>query len=240
MLRHLLNTRSWQRTVGFLLYPHLPLAVIRGLRQILHARGLDWSHTAINPDFARRIGLSREHINHSGDATRAEDWYTPRQLRYAIIRPGASSVGAHWAEDSAAYGLDIRDATFDKRVMEFAISIPDHEYTGADGTNRYVLRAAMQGMLPDEVRLNQRHGFQAADLCQRLIDSAMEVEHALGDIESSELARRYLAPSRMREVWQSIQHDISLRTTLRAMNILARGLMAGMYLVDLQRASEAP
>ena len=42
-------------------------------------------------------------------------------------------IGSIWSANSAAHGLDVRDATFDKRVMEFALAIPDREYIGQIG-----------------------------------------------------------------------------------------------------------
>jgi asparagine synthase (glutamine-hydrolysing) len=233
-LSALLRARLWSRAVQVLIYPHLPLPVIRRLRLALHPGELDWSRTAIHPEFARRIGLSSEYIRHSGDATKREDWYPPVQERYAIIRPGASFVGSIWAEKGAAYGLDIRDATLDKRVVEFVIATPDREFVGPDGYNRWLIRAAMQGLLPDEVRLNRRHGLQAADIGHRLVASAPEVEQALTEIEGSELARQYLALQRMREVWTLIQRQIDYDSTHQAMTILTRGILAGLFLAAFE------
>ncbi len=95
----------------------------------------------------------------------------------------------------------------------------------------------MQGLLPDEVRLNRRRGRQAGDLGQRLVASAPEVEMALSEIEESELARTYLALARMREVWASLQKEVNQRSTLQATTILTRGMMAGLYLVYLEKSS---
>lgn len=235
-VRWLLGAGSWKKAAQSLIYPHLPPALIRGLRQALHRGGLDWSRSAINTDFARRIGLSSEYIRHSGDVTNVEHWYRPLPHRYGVIRPGASPAGSIWAENSAAHGLDIRDATFDKRVMEFTISIPDREYTGPDGTDRWVLRAAMRGLMPEDVRLNRRLGMQAADLGQRLIDSAPEVESTLDELERSELVHKYLDLDRMRAAWESIKKVIDFETAHATITILTRGTMAGLHLVDRERA----
>ncbi len=233
-LKALMRARLWSRVGQVLLYPHLPLAVIRRLRSALHPGELDWSHTSIHPEFARRIGLSQAYVRQSGDTTKREDWYPPLQERYAIIRPGTSFVGSIWAENGAAHGLDVRDATFDKRVLEFVMAVPDREYVGPDGYSRWLIRLAMQGLLPDEVRLNRRHGFQAADLCHRLIAAMPEVDQALGEIEASSLAGQYLNLQRMREVWALVQRRVDYESTHQAMTILTRGIMAGLFLASFQ------
>ena len=157
--------------------------------------------------------------------------------RYALIRPGASFLGSIWSENSAAHRLEVRDATFDKRVMEFAISIPDREFRSPDGISRWVLRAAMQGLLPDEVRLNRRLGMQAADVGDRLVASAAEVERTLDQLEASPLPGRYLDLARMRRVWDTLKQGVGPDTTHSAVTILTRGIMAGLHLIDRERMS---
>jgi asparagine synthase (glutamine-hydrolysing) len=235
-LNTLLRARLWSRAAQLLVYPHVPVPLIRRLRLVLHSGELDWSHTSIHPEFARRIGLSQAYVRQSGDATKREDWYPPLQERYAIIRPGASFVGSIWAENGAAHSLDIRDATFDKRVLEFVIAVPDREYVGPEGYNRWLIRLTMQGLLPDDVRLNRRHGFQAADLCHRLIASKPEVEQTLSEIGASSLAQQYLNLERMRQVWALMQRHVDYESTHQTLTILARGIMAGLFLVSLEGA----
>jgi asparagine synthase (glutamine-hydrolysing) len=120
--------------------------------------------------------------------------------------------------------------------MEYTLSIPDKEFRGPDGYDRWIIRAAMQGILPDEIRLNRRRGRQAGDLGQRLLASSAEVEAALQELERSQLAREHLALTRMREVWRSLQNGVTERNTNQAVTILTRGIMAGLYLAGLERA----
>ena len=225
------------QSLQLLVYPHLPMAMLRVLRHRLRRDELDWSGTSIRPDFARRIGLSAQYIQGTGGSANPEAWHSALQQRYSIIKPGESFLGSIWAENSAAHHMEIRDPTFDKRVMEFALAIPDREFSGPDGYDRWIIRAAMQGIMPDEVRLNRRRGRQAGDLGQRLVDSAAEVEGALREIERSKLAPEYLSLDRMREVWQALQHEVNSRTTHHAVTILTRGIMAGLHLAGLEKKS---
>jgi asparagine synthase (glutamine-hydrolysing) len=235
MLKKMRRAHLWKPALMSMVYPHLPLGIIRLFRHAIHRDLLDWSRTSINPEFARRIGLSKEYISHTGDATKVETWYGPRLHRFGIIRPGASIIGSIWAANSAAHALDVRDATFDKRVMEFALSIPDREYRGPDGTDRWILRAAMKDMLPEVVRLNRRLGMQAADVGHRLLASAAEVDRTLQELELSAMAQSYLDLARMRRGWETLKQGVGPETTHASITILTRGMMAGLHLVDRER-----
>jgi asparagine synthase (glutamine-hydrolysing) len=236
-LRRWIKEHHWVRALQLLVYPYVPLPVLRGLRHAFRRDVLDWSRTAIHPDFARRIHLAAQFIDSAGGMFNPEDWQRPLQLRYATILPGRSFLGSIWAENSAAHGLDVRDATFDKRVMEFTVSAPDRVYAGPDRTDRWLIRSAMEGLMPDDVRLNPRRGRQAADLSQRLVQSAAEVDAALGELQASRLASEHLSLERMGHVWQSLQGEVNSRNAQLAVTILTRGIMAGLYLVGLERAS---
>ena len=237
ILNQLAKRGRWGRVFQQLIYPHVPLPMLRGARHALRRDRLDWSRTAINPDFEHRIGLGAKYIDGSGGTSNSEDWHTPRQQRHAIIKPGKSFLGCIYAENGAAHGLEIRDPTLDRRVTEFTLSIPDREFTGPDGSDRWIMRSVMQDIMPDEVRLNRRRGRQAADLGQRLIDSAAEVEDAFHEIEGSAMAKAHLSLARMHEAWRSIRQEINQRTTHQAVTILTRGLMAGLYLSRLGKAT---
>ena len=86
----------------------------------------------------------------------------------------------------AAYGLEVRDPTQDRRVIELCLAIPNEQYQRG-GVDRWLIRRAMRGYLPDEVRLNTMRGLQAADLGQRVLDNRSEFEAALARMEQHEL-----------------------------------------------------
>lgn len=208
---------------------NLPLWALRPLMQA-RARRQDWSGAAIHPDFARRIGLAQRRVEAMGqDITLQESWRSPRDKRYATIQPGASRVGDLWARRGAASGLEVRDPTQDKRVMAYTLSIPDAIFDSPDGGDRWLMRAAMQGLLPDPVRLNRKRGRQSADLAERLCVSAAEVEEALHTVAQPP-ANEYVDADKMRQVWAAVQREATPLTTHRADTILLRGLLAGIFL----------
>lgn len=129
------------------LWPLLPRMVRRYLRPAarrLAARGVPrW----IQPEFARRAGLTTEP--------------PPRdvpggQLARTDVADGFDSPWAHLALDSyqrgsAEWSIEDRHPFFDRRVVELVASLPD-EQRWQNGQTRYVLRRAMDQRLPAEVR----------------------------------------------------------------------------------------
>ncbi|HCW54865.1 MAG TPA: hypothetical protein DG753_14275, partial [Clostridium sp.] len=66
------------------------------------------------------------------------------------------------------YGIIRRDPTKDKRIVEFCMSLPSSEYVHK-GVDRYLIRSAMKGILPEEIRTNWKHrGVQSGDWVERL------------------------------------------------------------------------
>ena len=75
---------------------------------------------------------------------------------------------ADWfAKLRAEYGIDMRAPAFDRRLFELCIGIPEDQYL-RKGCQRWLIKRAMQGRLPDIVLSNTRTGAQAADWFVRL------------------------------------------------------------------------
>lgn len=200
--------------------------------QTYRQRRRDWlADTALHPDMARRLNLLELRLNDPGSRP-------PRTAleQRRFLQPGRSFVGALHAQMGAAHGLDIRDPSNDARLLAFTFAVPDHIFIEPDsGLDRWLIRAAMQGRLPDEVRLNQNRGRQAGDLVPRLRASAAEVETALLDIERGPAARYINAP-RMRQVWQLIQTQDTPEALRQSVTVLTRGIMAGLFVNGLTGA----
>ena len=140
-------------------------------------------------------------------------------------------MGDLWAQFGAAAGLEVRDPTQDKRVMAYTIAIPDTLFDAPGNLDRWIMRAAMDGLLPDTVRLNRLRGRQSADLARRLQDCSQEVEAALQQVDRPP-ANAYLDIAKMRQAWAAGQKQTTALTTHRLGTILLRGLLAGIFLSE--------
>ncbi len=193
-------------------------------------------YSAINAAFARSLDLKRKMKERGHDPTFSSS-ANSYQARLQILRPEANIVGATWAENGAAYGLEVRDPTMDKRLMEFCLAIPDEQYR-LNGQDRYLIRRAMQGLLPDAVRLNNRRGLQAADLGYRLLAELPRVQAMMARLEQSSLAREVLDLPKMNGVLLALQKEVNATTTKQCGAILTRGMMAGMFLLRFEKKAD--
>ncbi len=181
--------------------------------------------SAIAPAFARRLGLMERRLDDPEKFPR-----TPLAQRLNILKPGSTLAGDIWAAMGSRYGPPALDPTTDVRVVQFTLAVPDRVFIDPrTGTDRWLIREAMRGRLPDEVRCNRARGRQAADLVPRLRACAGEVEHALSDVAGGPAAA-YLDVDNMRAAWTLVRREDSALAFTRAVTVLTRGLMAGLHI----------
>lgn len=219
---------GWRAVRRFLIKPLL-LPLWARYRQRWSPSGGAWrEYSAIRPDYARSLDLDRQMAvtGHRPQFTPAE----ALQQRLRIIQPGRSVLGALWLEKGAAFGLEVRDPTQDRRLIEFCLGVPEDQFQ-RDGEDRWLIRRAMQGYLPEAVRLGVLRGLQAADLGQRVLDHRAEVQAVLSSLEGHALARQVLDLPRMAAVLASMQGGLSSKNTADCSTILLRGLMVGLFLL---------
>jgi asparagine synthase (glutamine-hydrolysing) len=93
----------------------------------------------------------------------------------------AQDPGATRKASLAGWGLDVRDPTADRRLVEFALRVP-LDLWQRDGRPRSLARRALAGRLPPAVIDEERRGHQAADWHESLVRAkdrlAEEVERA--------------------------------------------------------------
>ncbi len=182
----------------------------------------DWTMAAVHPDLAKRAGLRIQQP--------LRRFTAGNEATLILTLLERSPFGAIWNEHGAAFGLDVRDPSSDVRLLEFIFSVPDDVFIDPySDLDRWLIRAAMEGQLPDEVRLNRRRGIQAGDLIFRLRSEAPEIEEALNQFERGPAAA-YLNVSYMRKVWKEIQEQVNLTTNTKAQAVMMRGLMTGLFL----------
>lgn len=126
--------------------PLLPRTVRRALRWILRRDGFPpW----MDPQFARRIHLAkrirREAVRRPFSSFAQEDLY----------RTAFSGFGTHFSEveerSASWFGLEQRHPLHDRRVIEFALALPEEQRWRRDQP-KFILRQAMQGLLPETIR----------------------------------------------------------------------------------------
>jgi asparagine synthase (glutamine-hydrolysing) len=225
--RQLQQKDGWKAAIKH----QLPPFILRTLR-LRNLKRTNWRNSAIQADFAQRANLVALQLASIGqDVTLPESIKTPRELRYAIIEPNNALPGAIWSEIGAGFGMEVRDPTLDKRILTYAISIPDHFFVGSDGQDRWLIRTAMNKLLPEKIRLATQRGRQAADIGQRLVQTRSEVEQLLDKLNQPEV-KNYIDLTKLEAVWTRLQQAINQHNTRQAVSILLRGLNAGMFFLQ--------
>jgi asparagine synthase (glutamine-hydrolysing) len=227
-LRHL----GWRLWTKELAKQHLPPSLLTACRQLCAPAPAGGRFAAVHPDLARRLNLMERLMSDTAQQPR-----TPAEKRCQIIMPGRSHGGFRHAENGVAYGLEIRDPTADARLLAFTLSVPDHIFMDQKtGLDRWLVREAMKGRLPDEVRLNRRRGRQAGDIVPRLRTCAAEVETALDELAHGPAAT-YVNVPYMRQVWRMVQTNDTPEAFHKAVSVLTRGIMAGLWVNGFHHAS---
>ena len=178
----------------------------------------------INPDFARRYAVQERFCRYGYDPLFINqcDSFESRQK---ILNPVAFSHRAViTTKQSLAYRMAYRDPTMDKRVIEFCLSVPESQYV-RNGRDRYLLRRAMKGILPDKVRLNDtERGKQSADLAQRMQPCWSELASEIESIGKRDTERKYLdidkikgTLAKMNTLKDNAADDPNLRMLIRSL-----------------------
>ncbi len=147
-------------------------------------------HSAVRPEALEK--LQREAARRGVDlaARPPRDSVTAR-----IAALGRVDIGAYQKGALGGWGLDVRDPTADRRLVELCLSIPLDQYL-VDGRSRALARTAFADRLPAMVVEEFRKGYQAADWHEGLLaaqaEGRREVERiaavpAAGPIDSERL-----------------------------------------------------
>ncbi len=200
---------------------HLPPALLNAWQKQRAGFEQNCRASAIHPAFARRLDIFELRRQDPSEQLSPN----PLALR-SFLMPGRSLIGTIYAQMAAEIGLEVRDPTGDARLLAFTFSVPDWVFTDPQtGLERWLIRSAMQGRLPDSIRLNQKRGRQAGDLTLRLRAEAPQVEAALAELAAGPAAA-YLDLAYMRQTWQLIQTQDTPAAFDKAIIVLTRGLMA--------------
>ena len=128
------------------LRPATPAAIRRMLRVLRRVPGEAYS--LVNADLARALSAS----GYANEDDVAGVMSTERQSHAQGLSQPAYQLTLELADQSAAaFGIEPRYPFFDRRLIDFCLSVPDTEKF-ADGWPRLLFRRAMEGILPPEVQ----------------------------------------------------------------------------------------
>jgi asparagine synthase (glutamine-hydrolysing) len=160
----------WQRHVRQqVIAPLIPFRFFRKYKQWRRGRNPPWHNYAIiRPEFAAEMNV----------IDRADHGFMPfdappsrrRKHRRLNLCLGLHEDAEMLAKIRAGFSLDLRMPAYDRRIVEFCIGIPEDQFL-RHGRDRWLIRRAMEGRLPECVLNQKKSGAQAADWYRRLTRS---------------------------------------------------------------------
>jgi asparagine synthase (glutamine-hydrolysing) len=104
----------------------------------------------VRPDFAAQTGLEERYQSHH--RAQREVQARPRQRHLELLKTPLQPRALEELDRTGAYyGLETRFPFWDRQLLVFCLSLPTR-FKRRHGTERWVLRKAMQNLLPEDVR----------------------------------------------------------------------------------------
>jgi Asparagine synthase (glutamine-hydrolyzing) len=135
--------------------------------------------------------------------------------------------------DLAAFGVDVRDPTADRRLIEFSLSLPLRFWL-RDGKPKWLYHQAFRSRVPEAVLQSRLRGLMLADFPGRLERSKPRLEAQIGRVLNDPLVRalvdvEFLAafaaqplPSEAEILQQEERYFANAMTTLSAAHFICR------------------
>ncbi len=217
--------RRWLWAAGLLAESALPRRWGQELRRRVRHRGeTPVEYSTIRSAFADQHDIARRRKARGGDMRNLHP-LDSRALRLAVLQ-GNGVQGEFVNATRRLYGIDTRDPTTDRRLVELCLSIPEEQFQHA-GMPRAIARTLGRDLVPPVVRDEQRRGLQA-------IDWAHGVEAALprlkADVASLRAGRNVPDWIDLDRIEHAIDHWPGVARADRAeWTAVTRGLAAGRF-----------
>lgn len=227
---------SWPGVVAAGFGPWIPDGPWRALKRLGQAfQGDVDDYSALNP--ARRRALDMD----ARASERGLDFlYRPRRnaVEYRLWVLGRVDLGNSNKGVLGGWGVDLRDPTADRRLLEFCLSLPTEAFL-ADGVPRALARGALADRLPTAVLGEHRRGKQAADWHEGFTASRDRVREEVERLEEVPAAATALDLARMRRLideWPTEGWDTAPVESAYRLALL-RGVTSGYFLRKASRSN---
>jgi asparagine synthase (glutamine-hydrolysing) len=154
-------------------------------------------YSALNPAFVADNGLPRQWREQGFDAWPLPAGWDERGFR-AMRMFDTNQVGREFRASSRdLFGFEIRDPHADRRLLEFALNVPERLYRSG-GVPRSFARAVFADRLPPEILSERRRGMVAATWFRRLDARRDDIAQEIERLEASPAARRLIDIERLK------------------------------------------
>lgn len=219
----------WRGALASAFVPWLPAPVLALLHR-LRGRPVPGmqSYSVINPDRIDALELQRRVRGRGTDMSWRERTDGFEARLWHLLR---FDTGNYQKAGLGGWGVDIRDPTADRRLIEFCFSLPTRLFF-ADGEPRALGKRALADRLPAAVIEEKRRGFQAADWREALTAANVEIRSEIDRLRDVPTAVAALDLARMEKLIDELasggvgEADDGTQYRLALM----RGLAVGLFL----------
>ena len=187
--------------------------------------------SSLNPNFVAEAALERQ--------WRAEGFSTwPGISGWDLVRHRADYMfdQNQFSRDHAGmfedlYGYDVRDPHADRRLLEFALTVPEPVYR-RNGVPRSFARAVFADLLPRVITDERRRGAQAVTWFSQMQARRQDIVDEVDRLEGSPLARRLIDLPRLKRLldqWPRDEHAAERRSR-EFRSVLGRGVHVGRFI----------
>lgn len=226
------QSTSFKSMVRHALWPSLPFWIRKSTDP--HLRGFSMERCIAHPEIVRARDLERRALRGL-----IEDPDEGRPLLRNVLR--SVDVSDVTAAAQAGWGVDFRDPTWDKRIIEFSLTLPLEQFLKG-GKLRSLVRRGMEGRLPPSTLNRRARGLQSADWYYGLTPLRGRMLRELDALEASPLASRLIDLARMRSLIDHWPETYSSKSNLRSslQFPLSLGFSVGKFLLQYDPDAPAP
>lgn len=234
------DKRGLMRTLfAEIVLPGVPSWALRAIHQ-WRGRPLDdvSRYSALNPAFVADHDLSRQWRAQGFDAWPMPAGWDERSFRAKRIFDN-NQVGREFRASSRdLFGFEIRDPHADRRLMEFALNVPERLYR-VGGVPRSFARMVFADRLPPDILRERRRGMVAATWFRRLTARRGDIAREIEWLEASPAARRLLDIERLKRLFGDWPADDNAAQQRRHVyrGALTRALHIGRFIRWVESAN---
>jgi asparagine synthase (glutamine-hydrolysing) len=221
---HSAHSASMRLMLRHAVWPSLPF----WLRHITdpHMRNFTLDYTPLRFEIVERLGLRRDAMSDMSGI--GKDGRNALRMMLAYGDTSDTNIAPQ-----GGWQLDSRDPTYDRRVVEFCLTVPLEEFLRG-GELRSLARRAMVGRLPSSTLKRRMRGRQSADWYLNLTAVRGRMGAEVERLRSSPLASRMLDLERMASLIEKWPSDgFEKDEVMGSYHItLTRGLSVGKFLMQ--------
>ena len=224
---------------GRTLLPALPFVLARALQRLRGPAPPDLAEFSALQGSVREGEALRTRMRETGYAP-GQPWRDRAEVARFVLR--RADHAALVAKGSlCAFGIDPRDPTADRRLVELTQALPSSAYLQG-GQTKWIYHQAFADRIPAAVREDVRRGLQAADWPERLRVALPDLQQRLADARTSPSARSLMDMESLTAMAQAgLPPGPPTRATMTAYRLrLLRGVSVAHFIRRLDQGNAAP